>query len=460
MLHKNHFLCSILDGFGWLCLLFGIKDDYYNTITYKICVLMGFRQLRFTSRYISLMAILLVVMAGLFSSQYLYKIMHQLSQREATLLLHEALVERAILIQAANTKDQTVFKANVESAVKRDESVESLHIVISEIPLKNHILLPEKTVVSAMSRHHWKELLIRHRTLTVSTYLPAQKVWLNMVINYEVSELWYDAAVILVTIFLVFILLLIGFVLYYRHMLAHELLYSIKENKHRDETKSPSLISHLRQQIKNYYEEKNIMITALAHDIKTPLTEAMLRLELLDDTTITAPVQESLAKINSIVKSSLEYAEQPDKPKKATVEIVSLVENIIDSYQEDVDILLIKKVASCETKVEVALFKRLVSNLIENAKKYATSCEFLLSVEEDAVVMICQDDGPGVPEAFIKLLAIPYFRVDQARTSDTGGSGLGLAIVNKIVELHDGQITFENRQGGGFRAKVIMPIVH
>ena len=421
---------------------------------------MNMTRLRITSRHIFGLAIILVILAGLFSSQYMSKIMYQLSQKEASLLLNDAVANRAILIQAAKNKSTGEFLRHVKNANMLELNASDITINLGRIRAANAISLHENEKPSIRVFNEWRVLLIAKKKLTFDTYFSKQKLWLTININYQISDLWYDAAVILLIIFCIFILLLIGFVLHYRYMLASELMYSIKDDRPEQSSKSPTLISNLRQQIKNYYEEKNIMITALAHDIKTPLTEAMLKLELLDDPKMTRSINENLEKINYIVKSSLDYAEQPDKLKTANVELVSLVENVVDDYKSELfDIILIKKVASCEVKVEVALFKRMINNLIENAKKYATSCEVMVHQKAETVHIICQDDGPGVPEAFIQLLAIPYFRVDQARTSGTGGSGLGLAIVKKIAELHNGSIHFENRQGGGFRAIVIIPIV-
>jgi|GEM_PF-2049483 len=420
---------------------------------------MSFNQLRLRSKHILLLAIVLVIFAGLFSSHYMSKIMTNVTHKEAVLLLNDALSKRALLIQAAYTKNSTDFMGFFNEFKADDPKIAGLTLNLSLLRSSTAIRLPVGYKLSASRASEWLDILINHDALRFETYLPSQKRWLIITLKYDVSSLWYDAAVILLMILLLFLLLLLGFVLHYRYMLVHELMFSIKQPQSETTGRAPTLIRHLRQQIKNYYEEKNIMITALAHDIKTPLTEAMLKLEILGDPAMTDSIKQNLDKINAIVKSSLDYAEQPDKLKKANVEVVSLVENVADGYKSEVfDILLIKKVSACEVQIEVALFKRMVSNLIENAKKYATSCELIITQTEKYLQIICQDDGPGVPEAFIQLLAIPYFRVDQARTSDTGGSGLGLAIVKKIIELHSGSIDFENRQGGGFRAILNLPL--
>ena len=116
-------------------------------------------------------------------------------------------------------------------------------------------------------------------------------------------------------------------------------------------------------------------------------------------------------------------------------------------------------VDACDMEIELQLFKRMVNNLIENAKKYAAGMRITITREDRKhLTLEFEDDGPGVPEQFLELLSVPYFRVDQSRSKETGGYGLGLAIVKKVVEMHDGEIHFDNLPGGGFRVRVVFKV--
>ncbi len=214
-----------------------------------------------------------------------------------------------------------------------------------------------------------------------------------------------------------------------------------------------NLVKHLQEKIHNYYEQKNIMLTALAHDIKTPLTEAILRLALLEEQEQAEEIRLKLEEVNNIITSSLEYARQPEKMKMARADIISLIETIVESYNKNDGFFVgfHSHVFSFTMDIELQLFKRMITNIIENAKKYASRCDInIAQPARNTLVITCEDDGPGVPSKYLDLLAIPYFRVDQSRSSNTGGTGLGLAIVKKIAELHHGTVNFTNRPGGGF----------
>lgn len=256
----------------------------------------------------------------------------------------------------------------------------------------------------------------------------------------------------------------VAFLFYYRYSLPKEIMNMIVSNE-KNNYASDDTVKRLQNEIKNYYEQKNIMITALAHDIKTPLTEAILRLSLLHEQKEANEIQAKLEEVNNIITSSLEYARQPEKIKRVRADVVSLIETIAESYNKK-DGFLVRfhtQVSSFTTDIELQLFKRMIANIIENAKKYATQCSISISQpDRNQLLMTCEDDGPGVPSHYLHLLAIPYFRVDQSRSSNTGGTGLGLAIVKKIVELHHGFVEFTNRPGGGFMVsltlnRIIMP---
>lgn len=247
----------------------------------------------------------------------------------------------------------------------------------------------------------------------------------------------------------------IFFLLYYRYSLPKEILNMIvgEESASTDRT-----ILKLQQDIKAHYDQKNIMITALAHDIKTPLTEALLRLSLLENQAEADEISQKLEEVNQIINSSLEYAREPEKIRRAPCDLVSLVESIAESYNRDGFVTHFhSSVFSFILEIELQLFKRMLSNIIENSKKYASRCDITLQQpKKNQLEIICEDNGPGVPEHFLHLLSIPYFRVDQSRSSDTGGSGLGLAIVKKIAEIHHAKFEIFNRQGGGFSVRIIL----
>ncbi len=295
-------------------------------------------------------------------------------------------------------------------------------------------------------------LILIIETLLFLTY---NFIYLRMGPAQYVNVRTWQIDIIIFSTNLCFLLIIwILFLLYYRYSLPQEILNMIVGNE--KTSSSDRTVQKLKQDIKNYYEQKNIMITALAHDIKTPLTEAILRLSLLEEQKEADQVSIKLEEINQIINSSLEYAREPEKIKRVRADVISLIESIAEQYNKDsFRVKFNSRIFSFTTEIELQLFKRMISNIIENSKKYASACEITISQpKKHHLEILCTDNGPGVPEQYLHLLSIPYFRVDQSRSSETGGMGLGLAIVKKIAEIHHAKIDFSNQPGGGFMVKI------
>ena len=99
-------------------------------------------------------------------------------------------------------------------------------------------------------------------------------------------------------------------------------------------------------------------------------------------------------------------------------------------------------------------------NLVENAANYApehTTINLTARREPDHVALVVDDEGPGIPEADLQRVFERFYRVDKARSRETGGTGLGLSIVKHLVGLHGGDVRAENRPGGGARFVVRVP---
>jgi signal transduction histidine kinase len=73
------------------------------------------------------------------------------------------------------------------------------------------------------------------------------------------------------------------------------------------------------------------------------------------------------------------------------------------------------------------------------------------------VEIIVDDDGPGIPERDLDRVFAPFVRLESSRNRSTGGTGLGLPIARTILRNHGGDLTLENRQGGGLRAVMQLP---
>jgi two-component system sensor histidine kinase CpxA len=111
------------------------------------------------------------------------------------------------------------------------------------------------------------------------------------------------------------------------------------------------------------------------------------------------------------------------------------------------------------------LLYRTIENIVRNAIRYtAAGSEVEIRLTEAvmndarAAVIEVNDHGPGIPDAETDAIFRPFYRMDDARSSETGGFGVGLAIAERAVRLHHGEISAANRAGGGATIRVFVPL--
>lgn len=111
--------------------------------------------------------------------------------------------------------------------------------------------------------------------------------------------------------------------------------------------------------------------------------------------------------------------------------------------------------------VDRLVFREALTNVLDNALKYSPVGGAIairaVRTDEGALISV-SDQGPGVPPEHRARIFDRFFRVDDSRTRDTGGAGLGLAIAKWAVEIHGGQITVDERPGGGAEFRIVVPL--
>jgi signal transduction histidine kinase len=106
--------------------------------------------------------------------------------------------------------------------------------------------------------------------------------------------------------------------------------------------------------------------------------------------------------------------------------------------------------------VDTAAIRRAIINLVENSVRYAGKARIRLEQQGSRATIIVEDDGPGIPEAWLQSATDAFVRIEPSRNRTTGGHGLGLAIVAAIARIHGGALRLSNRPEGGLRAELAL----
>ena len=207
-------------------------------------------------------------------------------------------------------------------------------------------------------------------------------------------------------------------------------------------------------------DEKDVMLGAIGHDLKTPLAALRVRIENVEDSAerdrMAAGIEDIVTTLDDIL--SLARVGRPSDPLEKT-DLAALVAAVVEEYEdmgEDVVLSSIEKIAM---PLRATWLRRALRNLIGNALRYGRQARVEIAREGGEAVVRIADSGPGIaPDRIAKMLE-PFTRGEASRNRETGGAGLGLTLARAIAEQHGGTLMLANRKdGSGLIAELRLPI--
>jgi signal transduction histidine kinase len=197
-------------------------------------------------------------------------------------------------------------------------------------------------------------------------------------------------------------------------------------------------------------DEKDVMLGAIGHDLKTPLAALRVRIESVDDDAERAKMAASIEDITRSLDDILSLARvgRPSDPLERT-DLSALLAAVVEEFEDMGEPVELGDTQRLAMPLRATWLRRALRNLIENALRYGERASVSLAREGRQAVVRIEDDGPGIPEGEIAAMMEPFARGDASRNRGTGGSGLGLALARAIAEQHGGTLTLTNRLGAG-----------
>ncbi|WP_374942392.1 ATP-binding protein [Sphingomonas sp.] len=214
----------------------------------------------------------------------------------------------------------------------------------------------------------------------------------------------------------------------------------------------------LRLRVTGMLDEKDRMLGAIGHDLRTPLAALRVRIESVEDETDRAKMADTIAEMNRTLDDILSLA-RLGRPSEAPteVDVAALVDAVVEDFRDlGADVVFVEA-PRLPLRLRPSLIRRAVRNLIENAIKYGGGAEVSLVAEARTVSICVADTGPGIPEDRLGDVFQAFTRLETSRNRSTGGIGLGLALARAIVREAKGEVTLANRAGGGLLATITLP---
>ncbi|MGY6284315.1 ATP-binding protein [Methylorubrum extorquens] len=226
-------------------------------------------------------------------------------------------------------------------------------------------------------------------------------------------------------------------------------------------------LDRMRTRLLRLLDDRTQMLAAISHDLRTPITRLRLRAEFIEDERAREMTLRDLDQMNGLVESALSYVRDgqgaPGEGQTTLIDLASVVQTVCDGFSDIGAAVSLERTRHVLVRGRPDDLQRAITNLVDNAVKYGGGARLVMgpagSSDHPGVAVEVIDDGPGIPDAERSAMLQPFVRGDRARNLDSAsGFGLGLSIVLAIVEGHGGRLTLENRPGGGFCARIELPL--
>ena len=220
--------------------------------------------------------------------------------------------------------------------------------------------------------------------------------------------------------------------------------------------------NRMAQKLAKLEQDRAVMLAGISHDLRTPLARLRLETEMsVSDEVAREHMVADIVQLDATIDKFLDYARPEALAPLNPVNLHGVVSSCVYAVQDHRELTITMNVPEdlmvMADEVELA---RVISNLLENARRYGkdretgiTTVEIAAKARDKWVLVKLRDRGPGAPPEQLANLTKPFFRGDSARTA-AAGAGLGLSIVDKTVQRMGGIFALANSASGGLVAHI------
>ena len=262
-----------------------------------------------------------------------------------------------------------------------------------------------------------------------------------------------------------------------RHMSKGDFSSRVKVSGSREMAQLADAFNSMSEKLETLDQSRNQFVSNASHELKTPLATMKIMVESLIyqpemdknlRTEFLTDINNEIDRLSNIVSDLLTLVKMDSRDVKLQRENLTLAELCRETEHR------LKPIAAkkgqrivlalndpCELYGDRSKLTQVIYNLVENAVKYTQAgglIKVTLSRTGHEGHLVVQDNGPGIPRENLPHIFDRFYRVDKARSRETGGTGLGLSIVRQLVMLHDGSIRCESEEGKGSSFIVDIPL--
>ncbi len=211
----------------------------------------------------------------------------------------------------------------------------------------------------------------------------------------------------------------------------------------------------MRKRITVHLNQRSEMLSGISHDLRTPLTRLKLQLAMLKQQDLAKKMGEDIEEMERMLNEYLEFSRYQKNEKTELMNISHLIRDVTKKYEEKQIKLFLEECP--KINIRPGSIKRCLANLIDNALAYGKTTEIFTKKMMNNMLILIDDDGPGIHESEYQNVLKPFYRIDKSRGQNKLGVGLGLSIANDIIRSHGGNISLEKSPLNGLRVKISLP---
>lgn len=235
--------------------------------------------------------------------------------------------------------------------------------------------------------------------------------------------------------------------------------------------------NQMSEKLEHLDQSRNEFVTNASHELKTPLAtmkimlESMMYQEDMDPALraeFMGDINRELDRLSGIVTDLLTLVQTDSNSYRIARSNIRFKELVADTLRrlepmakEKGQTIELRAQADCPLFADPIKLQQVVYNLVDNAIKYSPKVgKIRVTVKQEGktAVLEVMDNGPGIPQKDQAHIFDRFYRVDRARSRDTGGNGLGLSIVHQAVLMHGGSVSVKSEEGKGSTFRVELPM--
>ena len=242
-----------------------------------------------------------------------------------------------------------------------------------------------------------------------------------------------------------------------------DLSYRVKSNRQDELGELTESINHMADSLQSMLEAKRQLLMAISHELRTPITKAKLRMELMPDNEEKNQLKEDIDEIDLLISDLLE-AERLNNEHAVlvseSVKFAEFIQGVTEQFSDyEAGLTLEMPEEDQEFTIDKLRVRLLITNLLNNAMSHGEEnpISVKVSFEDGRGIVEVIDRGEGISEEHLSQISEPFYRADSSRQRNTGGFGLGLYLCRLISQAHGGEMIISSKIGDGTHITVKLP---